>query len=89
MGVLVSQKELLGFMKFEAAMIVITYVAIKLGDNWLAILGGVATVWGLLNQYTATKRNIDKNHGGNVKEYVRFLVKFGGGKSKTIENEIE
>lgn len=70
------------FMKTELLSATITILMFQINQTFIAVLGIVATLWTILNQYSLTKRKIIQHHDGSVKKYLKFLIKSKTNKTK-------
>lgn len=74
-------------MKNELLTATIAFLMFQIGENFVAILGLVATSWTIINQYTQTKKRIEEQYGGSFRKYLSFLVRFGGRHKKKDNNK--
>lgn len=73
MGGLENLNSNIQFMKQEFIMLSLSFMMIELGKNTVAIFALIAAIWGIVNRYYETKRNIDLNHNGSFKKYIKSL----------------
>lgn len=80
-------------MKNEFMMILISFLMAELNKEVVAVFALIAAMLGIVNRVYELKRNIDENHDGNIRKYLKSFklkkLKSNDNKTKDESQQID